>query len=78
MHALIPLGLEYIQAETPASSYYQTLGTLFLGVDQNAAAIHMLFFCLGAILWYYLLFRSRDVPRALSPSAIDQAPAVPR
>jgi len=65
-YALIPLGLEYVGAGTPASSYHQTLGTLFLGVDQNAAAIHMLFFCLGAIMRYYLMFQSRVVPRALS------------
>jgi hypothetical protein len=50
VYALIPLSLQYVQAGTPASSYYQTLGTLFLGVDQNAYAIHMLFFCLGALL----------------------------
>ena len=65
-YALTPLSLEYVKAGTPASSYYQTLGTLFLALDQNAYAIHMLFFCLGAVLWYYLLFRSRVVPRALS------------
>jgi hypothetical protein len=26
----------------------------------------MLFFCVGGILWYYLLYRSRCVPLALS------------
>jgi hypothetical protein len=26
----------------------------------------MLFFCFGGILWYYLLYASRAVPRALS------------
>ena len=26
----------------------------------------MLFFCLGGILWYYMLYSSRVIPRALS------------
>ena len=32
--ALIPLSLEYIKAEAPDSSYFQTLSTLFFGIDR--------------------------------------------
>jgi hypothetical protein len=65
--ALIPLSQEYIEAGTPASSYFQTLGDfLYYGVDRQGWAIHMLFFSLGGILWYYLFFRSRYIPRVLS------------
>ncbi len=49
--ALIPLSLEYVKAGTPDSSYFQILGTLFFGVDRWGDNIHMLFFCLGGILW---------------------------
>jgi hypothetical protein len=65
--ALIPLSQEYVEAGTPASSYFQTLGDfLYYGVDRQGWAIHMLFFSLGGILWYYLFFRSRYIPRVLS------------
>ncbi len=64
--ALIPLSLEYVKAGTPDSSYFQILGTLFFGVDRWGDTIHMLFFCLGGILWYYLFYRSKYIPRVLS------------
>lgn len=66
-YALIPLSQEFVQAGTPESSYYQTLGDfLYYGVDRRGYDIHMLFFCLGAILWYYLLYISRYIPPALA------------
>jgi hypothetical protein len=65
--ALIPLSLEYVEAGAPSSSYFQTLGDfLYYGFDRQGWAIHMLFFCLGGILWYYLFYRSRYIPRILS------------
>jgi len=65
--ALIPLSLEYVKAGAPDSSYFQTLGDFFYyGFDRQGWAIHMLFFCLGGILWYYLFHRSKYIPRALS------------
>ena len=64
--ALIPLSLEYVKAGAPDSSYFQILGTLFFGVDRWGDTIHMLFFCLGGILWYYLFYRSKYIPRVLA------------
>ena len=65
--ALIPLSLEYVKAGAPDSSYFQTLGDFFYyGLDRQGWAIHMLFFCLGGILWYYLFYRSKYIPRGLS------------
>jgi len=65
--ALIPLSQEYVAAGAPASSYFQTLGDfLYYGVDRQGWAIHMLFFCLGGMLWYYLFLRTKAVPRVLS------------
>jgi hypothetical protein len=53
-------------AAEPATATSQTVGRVFLGLQQNAYTVHMLFFCLGGILWYWLLFESRIVPRWLS------------
>ena len=64
--ALIPLSLEYVKAGAPDSSNFQILGTLFFGVDRWGDTIHMLFFCLGGILWYSLFYKSKYVPRVLA------------
>lgn len=65
--ALIPLSQEFVRAGAPKASYFQTLGDFFYdGIDRQGYEIHMLFFCLGAMLWYYLLYDSRYIPRALS------------
>jgi hypothetical protein len=66
-YALIPLSQEFVEAGAPEPSYYQSLGHfLYHGVDRLGYLVHMLFFCLGGILWYYLLYASRSIPRALS------------
>jgi hypothetical protein len=66
-YALIPLSLEFVEAGAPESSYFQTLGDFFYyGFDRQGYDIHVLFFCLGGILWYYLFYRSKYIPRALS------------
>jgi hypothetical protein len=66
-YALIPLSQEFVEAGAPEPSYFQTLGDfLYYGVDRQGFDIHMLFFCLGGILWYYLLYISNNIPRVLS------------
>jgi len=66
--ALIPLSQEFVRAGAPPNSYYQTLGDfLYHGVAvQLGQTTHMFFYCVGGILWYYLLYRSRFVPRVIS------------
>jgi len=66
--ALIPLSLEFVKAGAPQHSYYQTLaGFLYNGiVIQLGQTIELLFYCLGAMLWYSLFYRSRYIPRAIS------------
>ncbi len=53
--ALIPMSQEFVKAGAPENSYYQTLGEfLYYGVDRQLGSMtHMLFYCLGGILWYY-------------------------
>jgi len=66
-YALIPLSQEFVKAGAPESSYFQTLGNfLYYGVDKQGYDIHMLFFVLGGILWYYLFYISGYLPRWLS------------
>lgn len=66
-YALIPLSQEYVKVGAPDSSYYQALGDFFYyGFDRQGWALHMLFFCLGGILWYYLFYKSKAIPRVLS------------
>ena len=66
-YALIPLSREFVEAGAPEPSYFQTLGDfLYYGVDRQGWHIHVFFFCLGGILWYYLFLKSGYIPQALS------------
>jgi hypothetical protein len=61
--ALIPLSLRFIEAGAPESSFYQTLGNfLYYGIDRKGLEMHMFFYCLGGILWFYLFYKSRYIP----------------
>jgi hypothetical protein len=63
--ALLRMSQEYVAAGHPA--YLQTMADLALEtMDFVGFALHMLAFCLGGILFYYLLYKSGIVPRALS------------
>lgn len=65
--ALIPLSQQFIAAGAPKPAHYQTLGEiLYYGIDKTGYDIHGMFFCLGGILWYYLFYKSRYIPRALA------------
>lgn len=66
-NGLIPLSQEFVEAGAPESSYFQTLGDfLYCGVDRQGYDIHMLFTCLSLLLWNYLLYVSRYIPRTIS------------
>ena len=66
-NALIPLSQEFVEAGSPETSYFQTLGDfLYNGVDKRGFEIYGLFNVLGFLLTSYLLFVSRSVPRAIS------------
>ena len=65
--ALISLSQEYIDAGSPPNSFYITLGNfLYLGFYDKMFLIHNIFFGLGGIIWYYLLAKSKSVPKALA------------
>jgi hypothetical protein len=63
--SLLRISQEYAAAGQP--TYLLTMASLALeSMDFVGSTLHMLAFCLGGILFYYLLYRSRLVPRALS------------
>jgi hypothetical protein len=65
--ALIPLSQEYVKAAASDVSHLQALGDFYYyGFDRQGWNLHMLFFCLGGILWYALFFRSAAIPRAFA------------
>ena len=64
---LIPLSQEFIKAGTPDASYFQTLGTLILTVRGWIRDVLMLFaWGLGALLYNYIFFQAKLLPRWLS------------
>ncbi len=63
--SLLRLGEEYVRTGQPV--LLQTFGQLaFESMEFVGSTLHMLAFCLGALLFYYLLDKARIVPRALS------------
>ena len=63
--SLLRISQEYATAGNPA--YLETMANLALeSMDFVGFTLHVLVFCLGAILFYYLLDKARVVPRWLS------------
>lgn len=63
--SLLRMSQEYVATGQPA--YLQTLANLALeSMDFAGFTLHMLAFCSGAILFYFLLYKSRVVPVVLS------------
>lgn len=65
---LLTLSREFIQAGAPNASYFQTLGELILAARDWAGhvVLDVAVFPLGALLFYYVLYQSKLVPRWLS------------
>ena len=64
--SLLTLSQEFVKAGTPDASHFQTLGILLQG--ENYWAYHMgtISFGLAAPIFYYLLYKSKLIPRWLS------------
>ena len=62
---LVAMGQSYVPAEATAASGFQAAGALLLKAgDHNSLA--GIVFCLGALMFYAVLYRSRLVPRWIS------------
>jgi hypothetical protein len=65
--SLITFSQEYLKAGAADASYYQSLGSLAIAARSNVVGLLIpVFFSLGALLFYYLLYQSRLVPRFIS------------
>jgi hypothetical protein len=63
---LIIVSQEYIAAGAPDGSYFQTLGALLQKGNDSISTIVVIVFSLGALMLYYLLYRSKLIPRWIS------------
>ena len=65
--SLLSLSQEYVKAGTPAVSTFQILGTLMSAVRNWANyACGVISFCLGALMYYFVFYQSKLIPRCLS------------
>lgn len=64
---LLALGQEYLAAGAADTAYFQTMGTAFIAVRTIVYGQMLgIFFSLAALIFYYLLYQARLVPRWLS------------
>jgi len=63
---LIPVSQEYVKAGSPDASYFQTLGAVLLKGHESIDPILAIVFCLGALIFYYLLYQTKLIPWWLS------------
>jgi hypothetical protein len=56
----------YVTAGAVEAAYFQSLGDLVLGAHDQIGHVLTLVFILGALMFYYVLYRSKLVPRWLS------------
>jgi hypothetical protein len=63
---LIIVSQEYIAAGAPDDSYFQTLGALLQKGQDSISTILIIVFSLGALMLYYLFYRSNLIPRWIS------------
>ena len=63
---LLPLSQEYIKAGASDASYFQSLGNLLKALRDWLSTVGSIAFILGAVMYYYLFFQSKLIPRWLS------------
>jgi hypothetical protein len=65
--SLFALGQQFVSAGGQDASYFQTLGDLLLTTRDSAGFVFGVFaFCLGALMYYFVFYRSNLIPRWLS------------
>jgi hypothetical protein len=64
--SLITLSQEYIATGSPESSYFQTFGAVALAERDWASQIQVVFFVVSALIFYYVLYQTKLLPRWLS------------
>ena len=65
--SVITLSQEYVKAGAADAAYFQTLGTALISVRSHAYALPSpVFFSLGALLFYFVLYQTRLLPRFIA------------
>jgi hypothetical protein len=68
--SLLTLSKQYAAAGTPDRAWLQAIGDVLVGVHDHASLLAVFAFSLGALMYYYLFFQSRLIPRWLSGAGI--------
>lgn len=68
--ALLTLSEEYVDAAAPDDASYQALGSLAIAGRYWAFKMVLIFFLLGALMFYYLLYQTKLIPRFISAWAL--------
>jgi len=63
---ILTLSREFVAAAAPVASHFQTSGALLQAVHDWSSILENFPYCLGALIFYYLLYRSSLIPRWLS------------
>ncbi|MCC6800962.1 MAG: DUF4386 domain-containing protein [Anaerolineae bacterium] len=63
---LLTLSQEYVKAGTPNASSFQPVGTVLREAGDWIGYLMAYPFCLGALIFYYLLYQTKLVPRWIS------------
>jgi hypothetical protein len=66
MVILMLLSLEVVKPGAPDASYFQASGAIILGLFNWIGVLENIPFCLGSLIFFYLLYQSKLVPRWLS------------
>jgi hypothetical protein len=64
--SLVTLGQQFTTAGAADRTSLQAIGDLLVSIRDHAGLLAVFAFCLGAFMYYYLLFQSRLIPRWLS------------
>ena len=64
--SLLTLSQEYVKAGASNASFFQASGTSLLAVRDWAGQLSIIAFTLGALMYYYVFYQSKLIPRWLS------------
>ncbi|MBE3038940.1 MAG: DUF4386 domain-containing protein, partial [Chloroflexi bacterium] len=64
--SLLALSQEYVKAGASNASIFQVSGTLLLAIKKWAGQLGVIAFTMGALMYYYIFYQSRLVPRLIS------------
>jgi hypothetical protein len=64
--SLLTLSQEYVKAGASNASLFQVSGTILLAIKTWAGQLSVIAFTMGALMYYYVFYQSKLVPRWLS------------